>query len=62
MALFTAIEASCCQEELASNSKPANIGKRELRRLSCSINFDFKGGSSSRDRVKRRGVSVLYEA
>lgn len=41
MALFTAIEASHYQEELAFISKPTNRGKRELKILSCSINYDY---------------------
>jgi hypothetical protein len=33
-----------------------NKGNRELKILSCSINYDSKGGSSSRGRVKGRAV------
>jgi hypothetical protein len=58
MALVTTIEASHNQEGWASNSKSAIISKRELKRLSCSINYDSTGGSSSRSRVKGRGISV----
>lgn len=47
MALFTAIEASRYQKDLASNSEPVNRGIKKLKRLSCFINYDFKGGSSS---------------
>jgi hypothetical protein len=61
-ALFTAIEASHYEDKLASISKPTNKGKRELKRLACSFNYDFKGGSSNRGRVKGKGFSVLYEA
>lgn len=62
MALLAAIEASHHNEEWASNAKPDNNGKRELKRLSCSINYDSKCGSSSCSRVKGRSQSVLYEA
>lgn len=62
MVLFTGIKASHYQKELASNSKSVNRGKRELKILASSINFDLKCGSSSRGRVKGKGVSVLYEA
>lgn len=57
------IEASRFQEGLASSSKLVNRGNKELKRLSCSINYDSKGGSSSQGRELRGGVSsVLYEA
>jgi len=52
MALLTAIETSHNWGESVSNSKSANRGKRELKRLPCSINYDSMGGSSSRSRVK----------
>lgn len=45
--------------ECVSNSKSANRGIRELKRSSCSINYDSKGGSSSRSRVKGRGLLVV---
>jgi hypothetical protein len=56
MALFTAIEASHSQKELASSSKLVNKKIRELRRFSCSINYDSKGSSASLGRVKGRAV------
>jgi hypothetical protein len=62
MAILIAIEASCTKKVLASNSKPRNKGSTELRRLECSINYDSKGGSSSRGKRKERGLSVLNEA
>lgn len=55
MALLIIIEASHNQGEWVSNSKSANRGERELKRLSCSINYHSTGASSSRSRVK--GVS-----
>jgi hypothetical protein len=55
MELLAAIEASHSQGEWVSNSKSAIGGKRELKRLSCSINYDSTGGSSSRSRVKEEG-------
>jgi hypothetical protein len=54
MALFTAIKASHNQEGWVSNSKTAFRSNRELKRLSCSINYDSTGGNSSRSRVKGR--------
>lgn len=59
IALLTAIEASHNRGEWVSNSKSAIRGKRELKRLSCSINYDLTGGSSSRSTVKGRGISVV---
>jgi hypothetical protein len=52
MSLLTAIETSHNWGESVSNSKSANRGERELKRLLCSINYDSMGGSSSRSRVK----------
>lgn len=43
------------QEDSASSSKMGNRGNIELKRLSCFINNDSKGGSSSQGRVKGRG-------
>jgi hypothetical protein len=60
MAFLTAIEASCCQEGLAPSSKPGNRGNKELKSLSCSINYDFKGGSASRGRLDG-GVSLVLD-
>jgi hypothetical protein len=31
-------------------------GKREVKNLECSINFDVRGMGSSRDRGKKMGV------
>lgn len=57
MALFTTIEASRHQNGAASSpsslSKLANRGRRELKRLACSINYDLKGGQ--RGKGKGRG-------
>lgn len=43
MALLTAIEASHSQKESTSSSKLGNKENRELKKLSCSINYDSKG-------------------
>jgi hypothetical protein len=62
IAMLTTIEASHYKEDLASGSKLGKRGNRELKRLSCSINYNAKGGSFSQGRVKGEGFSVLYEA
>jgi hypothetical protein len=59
MELLAAIERIIARKSLLSNSKSAIGGKSELKRLSCSINYDSTGGSSSRSRVKRRGISIV---
>lgn len=63
MALLTAIEESHYQNDLASSSKLVNRENKDLKRLSCSVNYDLKGGSSNRGKIKGRGilVSFLYE-
>lgn len=61
MALPTAIEASH-YKELVSSSKLGSIEKKELKRLSCSINYDSKGCSSSLGRTKGRAILGYYEA
>jgi hypothetical protein len=51
MALFSATEASRDQKGLASPSfiaKLVNRRHRKLRRLVCSVNYDLKGGQSTR--------------
>lgn len=60
--LFAVIEASHSKQVSASCS---NLGKKdnsELRKLSCSINYDAISGSASHGRVKGRVASVFYEA
>lgn len=52
VALFTTIEANHSLKEPVSCSKLGNKESRELRRLSCSINYDSKSGSASHGRVK----------
>ncbi|XP_035543339.1 uncharacterized protein LOC118347632 [Juglans regia] len=54
MALLVAIEAS--------RSKSASKQDRELKRLTCSINYDVKEGSSGRVRSKGRGKLSFNEA
>jgi hypothetical protein len=56
VALFIGIEASCNNKVPVrspnSHSKLVNGGNDELKTLSCSINYDFKGGYSSTGRGK----------
>lgn len=47
MALIVVVEACCL--------KSATKQDREFNRLTCSINYDIKEGSSRRDRSKGRG-------
>lgn len=56
IALLTSIEVSHSQKESTSSSKLGNKENRELKRLSCSINYDSKGGNSRRGRVKGRAM------
>lgn len=46
----------------ASHSKSASKRDRELKKLTCSINYDVKEGSGGRDRSRGRGNIVFYEA
>jgi hypothetical protein len=50
MALCTAIEASRHQNGVGSvldfSGKTCNRGNHELKRLTCSVNYDVKGGHS----------------
>jgi hypothetical protein len=59
LALHSAIEASKTQNGPASPSSPIskswNIRYRELKRLACFVNYDSKGGQSSRGKT-REGV------
>jgi hypothetical protein len=57
MALFISIEASRHQTVrliLLTISKSTNRGHHELKRLARSINYDLKGGHSSRGKGKGR--------
>jgi hypothetical protein len=58
MVLLTAIETSHNQEGWATNFKSVVRSNRELKILSCSINYDSASGCSSRSKVKGRGTSV----
>ena len=62
MALLTAIEASHYKNDTASSSKMHNREKREFERLSCSINYNLKGGSYSCGRNKGMAMIGYYEA
>jgi hypothetical protein len=65
-ALFVAIEANWNTGSMASTSELSAKfdikGKRELRRLACSINYEVKGGPSNRDKEKGRGICLITEA
>lgn len=45
-----------------SHSKSTTKRDRELKRLTCSINYDVKEGSGGMDKSKGRGNIVSYEA
>jgi len=45
-----------------SSTKTNTKGKRELKRLACSINYDAKGGHSHRDKGKVKGIRLINEA
>jgi hypothetical protein len=66
LALFTAIEASRkhngSDSSSSLDSKSVKRGHRELKGLACSINYDWKGGHSSRGKSKGRGSIVINEA
>ncbi|KAF5472286.1 hypothetical protein F2P56_009019 [Juglans regia] len=44
-----------------SRLKSATKRERELKRLQCSINYEGKEGSCSRDRTKGRGMNIVHE-
>lgn len=54
LALFTAIEASHYEQALGYCLNLGKKGKRELRRLSYSINYDANNGSACRGWGKGR--------
>jgi hypothetical protein len=56
MTLLSIIEASHFQKESTSRSKMVVKVNKELKRLSCSINYNSKAENSSRGRVKGRVV------
>jgi hypothetical protein len=53
-AVFEAILADNDKKETGSCSKLGNKFSRELNRLSCSINYDGRSGSTSQSRCKGR--------
>jgi hypothetical protein len=52
MELFKDIEAHQCSNRVGHDNnlsaKFGNCGQREVKRLECSVNYDGKGGQSSR--------------
>ena len=56
MDLFFAIEEGQCLEDEASTSKLK--GKKELKNLECSINFDAKDSGSSQSIGRTRACST----
>lgn len=62
MALLTAIEASHSQKESTSSSKLGNKENRELKKLSCSINYDSKGVILAKAELRGGQCLVLYGA
>ncbi len=62
MASLTAVESGHSNNEFVSSSKLGNKENRELERLSCSSNYDSKGGNYSRGRAKGRAMLGFYEA
>jgi hypothetical protein len=59
MVLFNDIEAHCYSNGVVTgnnlSAKFGNRGQREVKRLECSVNYDGKGGQSSRLARKGRG-------
>lgn len=54
-ALLIMIKSNC-----SSTTKSASKRDRELKRLTCSINYDLKEGSVSRGRSKGRGIFFFF--
>jgi hypothetical protein len=55
-AVFEAILAENDKKETVSCLKVGNKFNRELNRLSCSINYDARSGSTSQSRCKERAL------
>jgi len=53
------VEISVPNISSSSFSKLENKRFRELKRLACFINYDLKGGQSSRGKGKGRGPTTL---
>lgn len=62
LALFIAIEANWKENNMPSSSvasaKTNTKGRRELQRLTCSINYDGKRGATNEDNGKGRGFCL----
>jgi len=58
-AVFEAILADNDKKETGSSLKAGNKFNRELNRLSCSINYDARSGSSSQSRCKGRAIGGI---
>lgn len=58
--MFTAIEASHSVLGLVSYTNLGKKGYREVRKLSCLINYDANSDNASRDRVKGRAVCDYF--
>jgi hypothetical protein len=58
-AVFEAILAENDKKDTGSSLKAGNKFNRELNRLSCSINYDARSGSSSQSRCKGRAIGGI---
>jgi hypothetical protein len=59
LALLTFLEGEHRKDAMGSNSRGGVKGRREVKNLESSVNYDGKGASSSRGKRKGRGSVVI---
>ena len=55
LALLTILEGEHHKDTMATNSRSGAKGRRKVKNLESSVNYDGKGASSSRGKRKGRG-------
>jgi hypothetical protein len=59
LALLTFLEGEHHKDAMATNSRSGVKGRREVKNLESSVNYDGKGASASRGKRKERGSIVI---
>jgi hypothetical protein len=59
LALLTFLEEECHNEEVGALSSGGTKGKREVKNLESSVNYDDRGSCSSRGKRNARGHPVV---
>lgn len=59
LAVLTFLEGECRNNAMVVNTGCGTKGKREVKNLECSVNYEARGSSSSCGNKKGRGKLVI---